>query len=101
VLSHIPWYSVKGQERLAHDAGISPATVSRLIHGKSSPTFLVVWSIAQAIERRAGRSIDPRELVSVDGVYPTPKACDLFGCRRCQAEHEIGDDGVYRTVEAK
>ena len=83
ILTHIPWYAFEGQARLARDVGVSRSTISRLLAGLSSPSFVLVWAITKAIERRLGKPLDPRELVSLDGTYPTPSVCDLVGCRGC------------------
>jgi transcriptional regulator with XRE-family HTH domain len=100
VLEHISWYSVRGQERLAQDAGVSASAVSRLINGHSNPTFSVVWRISKALERRIGMPVDPKELISIDGTYPTPSvhtllntpACDLEPRQRLQAAaHQTND----------
>jgi transcriptional regulator with XRE-family HTH domain len=101
---HISWYSVKGQERLAADAGISPGTVSRLINGLSSPTFRVVWAITKALEKRLGQRLDPCEIISVDGGYPTPSICKLCGCAGCLPEQSRDENNrirpEYRNVKA-
>lgn len=69
--------------RLADDAGISRAALNRLVHGVSSPSFAHVVALTQALEKALGRSLDPREVVSLDGVYPTVLVCELCGCRGC------------------
>lgn len=83
VMAHTTRYAFKGEARLASDAGVSKSAVSRLVNGLSSPSFAVVSAIAHALEKRLGRPLDPRELVSFNGRYPTPSACALCGCRGC------------------
>jgi len=83
VMAHTTRYAFKGEARLALDAGVSKSAVSRLVNGLSSPSFAVVSAIAHALEKRLGRSLDPRELVSFDGNYPTLSACALCSCRGC------------------
>ena len=67
VMVHVPWYSVQGVTRLAKDAGVSHSSLSRLLSRESSPSFALLWKLTKALERRLGRKLDPRELVSLDG----------------------------------
>jgi transcriptional regulator with XRE-family HTH domain len=83
ILLHLPRYAFMGRSRLAADAGVSKSAVTRLLNGQSVPSVLVVFRIADALERRIHRSLDPREIVSIDGTYPTPSTCRLMGCRGC------------------
>jgi len=83
VLSHVPRYAFKGRSRLATDAGVSKSAVTRLLNGQSVPSVIVVFRLAKALERRMSTSLDPREIVSLDGDYPTPSTCKLMGCRGC------------------
>src|SRR4051812_23859914 len=83
VMAHHSRYSFKGVSRLARDAGVSPSSVSRLISGKMNPSFLMVARLAKAIEKHTGVRIDPRDLLSENGDFPTPFVCDLVGCKGC------------------
>ena len=83
VMEHVPTYSFQGQARLATDAGVSRSAVSRLLAGKAAPSFAVTVAVTAALERRLGLRLDPRELVSFDGNYPTDSVCELCGCRGC------------------
>jgi transcriptional regulator with XRE-family HTH domain len=82
-LAHCPRYAFKGGKRLAQDCGVSPAAISRIVTGQSSPSYALVVAITKALEKRIGKRIDPRELVSPDGTYPTPSICELMGCKGC------------------
>ncbi len=73
-MAHTTRYAFKGEGRLASDAGVSKSAVSRLVNGLSSPSFAVVSAIAHALEKRLGRPLDPRELVSFNGCYAAPFA---------------------------
>lgn len=86
VMAHTSRYAFCGQARLAADAGVSRSTICRLIAGSTNPTFSLMLSITQALEQQLGNRLDPRELVSFDGMYPTPSVCDLCGCRGCLPE---------------
>ena len=83
VLLHIPFYSIESIARLAMDTGFSKATISRLASQKNSPSYLTTESIARAISRRSKIEIDPREIFSSDGTYPTRSACEVMGCDGC------------------
>lgn len=85
---HVNWYLFSPQARLARDAGVSRSAVSRLLAGRAAPTFILAWKVSKALERRLGgrlRSghLDPSELFSLDGTYPTPDVCALVGCPGC------------------
>jgi len=77
VLEHVQAYYFEGPSKLAADAGVSRSALSRLVHGKSSPSYVVVCKVAAAIEKHLGHPIDPRDLVSIDGQHPTKSVCDL------------------------
>lgn len=81
VMEHIPWYSIQGQARLAEDAGVSRSAVSRLVSGKAMPSLSVLLPVTRALEKRLGKPLDVRDLVSLDGRYPTPSVCTLMACR--------------------
>lgn len=83
LMAHSTRYAFKSETRLARDAGVSKSAVSRLVQGHTSPSFALVTAITRALERALGVPLDPREVVSTDGTYPTPSVCDLVGCRRC------------------
>ena len=84
VMAHSPRrYAFCGQARLARDAGVNRSTISRLCAGKSRPTFSLIFAIASLLEQDLGCPIDPRELISLSGVYPTPSVCVLCRCRGC------------------
>lgn len=83
IVWHIPWYGFKTQARLAHDSGVSPAAISRLIRGHSHPTLAIALRVTSALSKRLGRPLDVREVFSLDGTFPTPSVCHLTGCRNC------------------
>lgn len=97
LMLHVPWYTVRGQARLAADAGVSRAAVSRLVAGQAAPSYALVWALSRALGRRLGRHLDPAELVSLDGTYPTPWGCALAGCRGCYPEEAHDDEGNLRA----
>lgn len=83
LMAHTTRYAFQGETRLANDAGVSKSAVCRLLNGHSSPSFALVLAITRALEKRLGRPLDPRDLISLDGCYPTASACELAGCRGC------------------
>lgn len=96
VLEHVPYYSFQGQVRLARDAGVSKSAVSRLLSGQTAPSFAVALAVTNALERRLGRRLDMRELLSLDGSYPTPSVCDLCGCGGCLPNRAYNPDDTLR-----
>ena len=83
LMAHTTRYAFQGETRLAKDAGVSKSAVSRLLTGQSSPSFALVVALTKALEKRLERALDPRDLISLDGNYPTATACELAGCRGC------------------
>jgi hypothetical protein len=84
LMAHTSGYAFKGESRLAKDAGVSKSAVCRLLNGQSSPSFALVSSITRALEPHLqrglqGHRLDPHELISLDGTYPTASA----GCKGC------------------
>src|SRR4051812_49409343 len=80
VMEHCDRYAFKGSARLALDAGVNRASVSRLISGQINPSFLLVVRLTEALERQLGRRIDPRDVVAESGRFLTPFCCDLANC---------------------
>jgi transcriptional regulator with XRE-family HTH domain len=93
---HTSRYAFLGAARLAADAGISKSALSRLISGKSSPSYEVVAALTAAVEKNLHRPIDPRDLVALDGRYPTRFVCDAAGCRGCLPDQAYDPEGNRR-----
>lgn len=94
VMDHHDRFAFKGVTRLAHEAGVSPSSVSRLMHGKMNPSFLMVARLTEALERAYGCHIDPRDLIAENGKFVHRFCCDLVGCPGClpdNAYDEFGD----------
>jgi transcriptional regulator with XRE-family HTH domain len=83
IMLHTTRYAFKGESRLATDAGVSKSAVSRLINGHCTPSYPLVAALTLALERQLGQPLDPREVVSLDGSYPTASVCQLCGCKGC------------------
>ncbi len=96
-MAHTTRYAFKGEARLAADAGVSKSAINRLINEKASSSYWVVLAITQALEKALKRSLDPRELVSLDGAYPTSSTCKLVGCRGCQPSEAYDENGTVRA----
>ena len=86
VLAHLDRYAFRGVTRLAADARVSSSSVSRVIAGKMNPSFLMIARLTAALERAMGRHLDPREIFSESGEFPTRSCCELVGCRGCLPE---------------
>jgi len=52
IMAHTTRYAFKGESRLASDAGVSKSAVCRLLSGKSSPSFVLVALLAQALQQQ-------------------------------------------------
>lgn len=83
VMLHIPWYSITGPARLARDSGVAKSTISRLLSGKSTPSYRLIMAVTHAIETRANRSLVVHELFSANGVFTTSSVCSLMQCNGC------------------
>jgi len=93
-LVHTPWYSFEGQCRLARDCGVSCSTISRLVRGKSAPSYRLAQLVTNALSTKIGVRLDLREVFSTDGTYPTACVCDLTpGCQGCFPEEAYDPDG--------
>jgi DNA-binding phage protein len=97
VLAHTTRYAFRGMARLATDSGVSKSAISRIIRGHSQPSFRVASNISRALERHLGRRIDPHELLSLDGSYPTQSVCQFMGCRGCLPEEAFEASGALRA----
>ncbi len=92
VMLHTTRYAFKGKARLAADCGVAPSTICRLILGECSPSFALAATVTRVLEKQLGKTLDPRELVSLDGSYPTPSVCVLCGCRGCLPDEVYDED---------
>lgn len=97
VLKHTRRYAFHTQSRLAADVGVSRSTISRLLRGKVRPRFSLIFSITRALEKEIGRPLDPRELISLDGRYPTSSVCALCGCPGCLPDEAYDENGQVRA----
>ena len=83
IMLHIPWYTFRGQVRLARDVGVSRSTVCRLLSGKSAPSYPVMAGVVAALSHRLNRPLELGEVFSPDGIFPTASVCALCGCGGC------------------
>src|SRR5690349_12807915 len=77
LLIHIPWFTVEGQQRLAHDCRVSHSTISRLIRGETKPSFELAETVTKALQKRLGVPLSIRDVFSTDGTYEVACVCDL------------------------
>ncbi len=62
-LAQIQDYWFHGPPRkFARDAGISESTLSRILHGATSPRYADICKIVALLEKKLKRKIDPREV---------------------------------------
>lgn len=100
IMAHTTRYAFKGRSRLAADAGISRSALSRLMSGRTRPTYIVASRIANVLEKELGRRFDCRELVSENGQYPTTFVCELLGCPGCLPHQVDSPDPRVRAAFA-
>jgi transcriptional regulator with XRE-family HTH domain len=86
-------FAYHGVIRLSEVSGVSPASISRIINGKQNPQFLLVARLTTALEQAFGIHIDPRDIFAENGLFLTPYACDLVGCRGCYPEAALDQFG--------
>ena len=86
ICAHTTRYAFQGETKLARDCGISRSALSRVMTGQSSPSFALITEVTNVLEKYLGKQIDPREIVSMDGTYPTESVCELVGCSGCMPD---------------
>jgi len=96
VMQHTSRYAFRGKSRLARDARVSRSTITRLLAGRARPSFALACAVTRALEAALHTRLDPRELFSLDGTFPTPSGCRLAGCRGCFPEEAYDADGNLR-----
>ena len=83
VLSHSSALAFKGTSKLLAESGLSRTGLFRLIRGGGNPSYHSVLRVTSALESLLGRSLDPRELIALNGNFPTAFVCFLMGCTGC------------------
>lgn len=96
VMEHTTKYVIEGRARLARDAGVSKSAVSRLVRRECVPSTTLMLAVTRALEKQLGRPLDPRELISPNGEYPTANVCELCGCPGCLPERAYNEDGSLK-----
>jgi hypothetical protein len=103
VLAHTDAYAFKGVSKLLGESGIGRSLLFRMLKGECNPSFVSVVRVTQALEKTLGRSLDPRELLSEAGNFPTRHVCELMRCSGCLPESaydEYGDmKSIYRDIK--
>lgn len=97
LMMHTARYAFKGESRLAKDAGVSKSAVCRLINGQSTPSFPLVAALTTALENRLPKPLDLRDVVSLDGIYPTPSVCAAAGCKGCLPDDAYHPDNTVKA----
>lgn len=96
-MAHTTRYAFGGESRLARDAGVSKSALSRLVNGLSHPSFNIVCALTAALEKQLGRPVDPREILSLHGHYPTASVCELCGCKGCFYASKEAESVTHRV----
>jgi len=96
VLAHTSRYAFEPQARLAKDVGVSRSTISRLMNEQTRPSYDLVQRVTAVLETALGRPLNPREVFSPDGTYPTASGCRLCGCAGCMPEEAYDRWGRLR-----
>lgn len=100
-MAHSCRYGFAGQARLAHDIGVSTATISRILSGKTSPSWPVAHAITDALSLALNRQLALEDLFSPDGAYAEPSGCKLCGCPAgCIPEWAYEPDGSRKPEYA-
>jgi DNA-binding phage protein len=82
ILGHTTRYAFDGRARLMEDAGLSRSEVTRLLSGDCNPSYRVVLSVLEALERELGFRVDPRDVLSYSGRFDRT-VCEVVRCRGC------------------
>jgi hypothetical protein len=80
---------------LVCETGLPRVTLDRIIDGSVCPDFLSVAMITDALERRIGMHLDPREIVAFDGEFLTPGLDELLGATKRDAARKAHQASVY------
>lgn len=96
ILAHTTRYAFKAESRLANDSGISPSALNRVVKGQASPSFALVSAITRALELSLCRSLNPHEIISLDGTYPTQYVCEAVGCSGCLPDWAYDESQMIR-----
>jgi hypothetical protein len=103
LMAHARRYDFQGRIRFASDSGISVSTLRRIIVGETQMPFVVIVKVTEALEKQFKCRIDPRDVVSLGGAFPTPFACQVVGCAGCHpvsARDEFGAlKEIYKSIK--
>jgi len=93
LMIHTSRYAFQGQARLAADVHVSRSTISRMLRGKTRPSYHLAQAVAAALAKHLKRPLDPRDLFSPDGFYPERSGCALAGCSGCLPDEAYDSHG--------
>lgn len=71
ILVYLNGTPVSSERGLACAIGVSPSALNRIIQGKCIPSFQTMAALSWVVEKHLGHRIDPRDILSFDGSYPT------------------------------
>lgn len=92
IMLHTSRYSCFPTSRLAADSGVAKSTISHLLHGRTNPLYSTAARVVKSLERELKTVLDPREVFSEDGHYPTLAVCTLCRCAGCTPDAAFAVD---------
>lgn len=96
IMIHVARYWSMGASILARDVGVSKSTISHLLRGKSNPLYSTASQVVKCLERELSFPLNPDEVFSKDGSYPTPYVCMLVRCKGCYADAFLGSSRLFK-----
>ena len=82
IMEYTTWYSIDGRMRLIADTGLSKSEITRLLSGRCNPSYRVVLTVIDVLEKDLGIRLDPRDVFSFSGKF-RKSACEAVACRGC------------------
>ncbi len=90
-----PTHTLFGISALWLLAPLPPALLG-YVNGQTSPSFAVVSTITRALSDALGKMLNPHDVISMDGTYPTPSVCVLADCRGCLPDEAYDDNDCLK-----
>lgn len=98
LMIHTTRYAFQGQARLATDTGVSRSTISRMLGGKTNPSYHLVQAVTEALSKHLKRPLQPCDLFSATGHYKERSGCTISGCHGCLPEEAYDHHGNLRSA---
>lgn len=98
LMIHTSRYAFQGQARLAADTGVSRSTISRMLSGKTRPSYFLIEAVTEALSTHLKRPLQPCDLFSPTGHYSERSGCKVSGCHGCLPEEAYDPRGNLRPA---